>query len=255
MVEQDDSLTAILKAASDPTRRGLLTLLVQHGPTRVTDLATHFDMSLNAISKHIKVLERAGLVSRKTAWREHLIEANMEPIGEIDRWFRDLRSIWEMRLETLETELKKDDDMTDLSLSVSRRIDAPIGKVFDAWLDPKMLARFMCPVDGATVPAVETDPVEGGRYSIVMRTGETDIPHAGTYLEIKRTSRIVFTWESEFSAEGSTVTLSFAEAGGATDVTLTHVKFRSEESVENHRNGWTRILGELSDAMAPAHSG
>jgi DNA-binding transcriptional ArsR family regulator len=111
--ESDTRLSAILKAAADPTRRALLTLLVQQGPTRVTDLAAEFDISLNAVSKHIKVLEQAGLVSRRTLWREHLIEARMEPLADIDRWFRDLRLIWDLRLEALEQLLAKeakDDD-------------------------------------------------------------------------------------------------------------------------------------------------
>lgn len=108
--EETDCLTEILKAVSDPTRRELLTLLVQHGATRVTDLAAHFDMSLNAVSKHIKILEKAGLVSRRTVWREHLIEANLEPVSEIDRWFSELRSIWDMRLEVLNEVLKKETD-------------------------------------------------------------------------------------------------------------------------------------------------
>jgi predicted transcriptional regulator len=113
MVERkldDKKLTEILKAASDPIRRELLTLLVQHGPTRVTDLARHFDVSLNAVSKHIKVLEAAGLVRRRTEWREHLIEADMAPIGEIDRWFQDLRSIWAKRLDILDELLLKETD-------------------------------------------------------------------------------------------------------------------------------------------------
>lgn len=105
-------LSKILKATSDTTRRSLLTTLVQEGPTRVTDLAEHYDISLNSISKHIKVLEAAGLVSRRTLGRIHLIEANIEPLREIDRWFGELRSIWEMRLEKLDeiiTEEKKND--------------------------------------------------------------------------------------------------------------------------------------------------
>ena len=112
MVEREDDsrLSEILKAAADPTRRAILTLLVQHGPTRVTDVARRFDMSLNAVSKHIKVLEGAGLVSRRTAWREHLIEANLGPIGEIDRWFQNLRLIWDMRLEELDKLLTKETD-------------------------------------------------------------------------------------------------------------------------------------------------
>ncbi len=104
MVEQEshDKLTDILKAASDPTRRAVLTLLAQHGPQRVTNIAGHFEMSLNSVSKHIKVLEKAGLVARRTEWREHLIEVQMAPLEEIDRWFADLRSIWAQRLEALD---------------------------------------------------------------------------------------------------------------------------------------------------------
>ncbi len=110
MVERKerDTLGLILKAASDPTRREILTHLAQEGPTRVTELAARFDMSLNSVSKHIRVLERAGLVSRRTRWREHLIEVEMAPLSEVDRWFDGLRSIWELRLEALEAHFAKE---------------------------------------------------------------------------------------------------------------------------------------------------
>ena len=101
MVDKKDRLSEILKATSDSTRRSLLTQLVQQGATRVTDLAGIYDMSLNAISKHIKVLEKAGLVTRKTTGRTHWIEANLEPVNEIDHWFTQLKSIWELRLNLL----------------------------------------------------------------------------------------------------------------------------------------------------------
>lgn len=112
MVEQqkDQRLSEILKATSDPTRRAILTLLVQQGAMRVTDLSACFEMSLNSVSKHIKVLESAGLVIRRTNWREHLIEADLEPIREIDAWFSQLRSVWDMRLEALDLVLTKDQD-------------------------------------------------------------------------------------------------------------------------------------------------
>lgn len=110
MVERTDphALTEILKAACDPTRREVLTLLAQNGPTRVTEIAARFDMSLNAVSKHIKVLEAAGLVARRTIWREHLIEVRMEPLAAIDQWFAGLRSIWALRLDALETLLTQE---------------------------------------------------------------------------------------------------------------------------------------------------
>lgn len=111
MVEQDaeEQLSAILKAASDTTRRQILTILAQEGPTRVTDLAKHFEMSLNSVSKHIKVLERAALVTRRTEWREHLIELDLERLRLVDGWFADLRSIWALRLDALETLLQEED--------------------------------------------------------------------------------------------------------------------------------------------------
>lgn len=98
---QEEKLSEILKAVSDATRRSILTMLVQEGPLRVTELASRYDMSLNAISKHIKVLEAAGLVSRRTLGRVHLIEAKLDPVYTIDAWFKELRSIWELRLDRL----------------------------------------------------------------------------------------------------------------------------------------------------------
>ena len=69
--------------------------------SRVTDLASYYDMSLNAISKHIKILEKAGFVTRKTIGRTHWIEANLEQTGIVDNWIKELKSIWELRLEKL----------------------------------------------------------------------------------------------------------------------------------------------------------
>ena len=104
MVEynNDKMLSDLLKAVSDTTRRALLTQLCQQGPSRVTDLANYYDMSLNAISKHIKVLEKAGLVSRKTIGRTHWIEADLKQLAVVENWFKALKSIWELRLDKLD---------------------------------------------------------------------------------------------------------------------------------------------------------
>ncbi|MBV1916386.1 MAG: metalloregulator ArsR/SmtB family transcription factor [Pseudomonadales bacterium] len=85
---------------SDPTRRSLLTRVCQEGPCRVTDLAALYDVSLNAISKHLKVLEKCGLITRTTSGRVHWIEANLANIQIVENWFRELKSIWELRLDT-----------------------------------------------------------------------------------------------------------------------------------------------------------
>jgi uncharacterized protein YndB with AHSA1/START domain/DNA-binding transcriptional ArsR family regulator len=253
MVERQSDelkLSEILKATSDPTRRSILTTLVQEGPTRVTDLAAYYRMSLNSVSKHIKVLEAAGLVTRKMAGRAHWISAELSQVSLIEAWFKELRSIWEIRLEKLDNLLSEDEQMTDLSLTVTRRINAPAQKVFNAWLDPKMLTQFMLPGEAMSVPRAEVDAKVGGRFDIVMATPEKEIPHSGTYQAIDRHSRIVFSWESPHSADGSTVTLNFTPVGsGATDVELVQVKFANEQSRDGHTSGWTAILAKLGEVL------
>jgi len=106
----EDDLSRLLKAAGDTTRRRILTLLVQQGALRVTTLAAHFDMSLNSVSKHIKVLEEAGLVTRRTLGREHFIAAELEPLKLTEDWFAQLKSIWELRLAALENLLVSEDE-------------------------------------------------------------------------------------------------------------------------------------------------
>ena len=111
MVEysNEEKLSQLLKALSDTTRRELLTRLCQQGPTRVTDLAGHHAMSLNAISKHIKVLEAAGLVRRTTLGRTHLIEADLAQVELMSNWIDSLQSIWALSLEKLDQLLNKGD--------------------------------------------------------------------------------------------------------------------------------------------------
>jgi DNA-binding transcriptional ArsR family regulator len=115
MVElnNEKALSEILKAVSDTTRRALLTQLCQQGPSRVTDLANYYAMSLNAISKHIKVLEKAGLVTRTNKGRTHWIAADLALLGEVEGWFKELKSIWELRLDKLDEIINNGDKTND----------------------------------------------------------------------------------------------------------------------------------------------
>ena len=108
--KKDKILSELLHAMSDTTRRSLLTQLCQQGPSRVTDLANYYDMSLNAISKHIKVLEKAELITRKKNGRIHWIEANMTKVGMVSQWINELKSIWELRLDKLNEILQNGDN-------------------------------------------------------------------------------------------------------------------------------------------------
>jgi DNA-binding transcriptional ArsR family regulator len=99
------SLDLAFAALSDPTRREIVQALAK-GSARVTDLAHPFAMSLNAVSKHVKVLERAGLVRRTRAGREHHIALDPEPIRRIAGWASHYEQFWSGRLDKLEAFLK-----------------------------------------------------------------------------------------------------------------------------------------------------
>ncbi len=134
----------------------------------------------------------------------------------------------------------------DLTLTVSRVIPAPPTRVYDAWLDPAMLARFMVAKDGATVSKATSDARVGGKFLIMMRHGDEDLPHHGSYLELVPHSRIVFSWQSAHSIDNSVVTLTFTPDGAGTRVDLRQDRFASEGARDGHRGGWTRILQELA---------
>ena len=136
--------------------------------------------------------------------------------------------------------------MTDLRVNISKIINAPIEKVFDAWLDPLMLTQFILPAPGMAQPQVENDAREGGRFSIIMQVGDDRIPHTGTYLTLERPHRLAFSWESSFSTDDSIVTLVFdAIDSNTTRLDLSHIKFINEEARSNHEGGWNNILDQL----------
>lgn len=97
-------LDAIYGAIADPTRRAIIAVLAA-GETNVGSLAEQFPISFNGVSKHIKVLERAGLVKRTVHGREHRLRLNPRPLRDAARWLEHYRAFWEGRLDALETYL------------------------------------------------------------------------------------------------------------------------------------------------------
>ncbi|MGI8568571.1 MAG: ArsR/SmtB family transcription factor [Methylocella sp.] len=101
-----DRLSTTLAALADPTRRAILSRLAL-GETSVTELAEPFEMSLPAVSKHLKVLERAGLIARgrEAQWRPCRIEP--AALKHVDDWLEEYRRLWDARLDRLDNYLKK----------------------------------------------------------------------------------------------------------------------------------------------------
>lgn len=97
-------LDQVYGAIADPTRRAILGILAE-GEVNVGSLAERFPISLNGVSKHVKVLERAGLVERTVQGREHRLRLNAGPLREASMWLEHYRMFWDTRLAALEAYL------------------------------------------------------------------------------------------------------------------------------------------------------
>jgi DNA-binding transcriptional ArsR family regulator len=120
----DPLLDQVYGAIADPTRRAILAVLAG-GEATVGTLADRFPISFNGVSKHVKVLERAGLVQRAIHGREHRLKLDPTPLREAARWLEHYRAFWEMRLDGLEAFLAKQQRATT---SGRARQTGPIGK-------------------------------------------------------------------------------------------------------------------------------
>jgi DNA-binding transcriptional ArsR family regulator len=103
-MDLDDTLIAL----ADPTRRAILQRL-SSGEARVTEIAAPFDISLNSVSKHIRILERADLVRRRIAGRDHFLSFNPQPLREASAWIQKHQVFWTERLDALEAALRAED--------------------------------------------------------------------------------------------------------------------------------------------------
>ena len=100
----DDTLVAL----AGETRRSILQRLAG-GEARVTEIAAPFDISLNSVSKHIRILERAGLVRRRVAGRDHFLTLDAAPLDAAAAWMQRERAAWASRLDKLEAALRAED--------------------------------------------------------------------------------------------------------------------------------------------------
>jgi DNA-binding transcriptional ArsR family regulator len=98
---QSHRLDGVFNALCDPTRRAILARLTD-ADARVTDIAADFPISLNSISKHIRMLERAGLLRRSIVGRDHVLSLNAGPLAEAQAWIDQYRRFWEGRLAALD---------------------------------------------------------------------------------------------------------------------------------------------------------
>jgi DNA-binding transcriptional ArsR family regulator len=108
----EERLDTTFRALADPTRRGMLATLAL-GEKSIGKLAEPFAMSFAGASKHVKVLEDAGLIARRKVGRTHLISIDAKPLEEADRWIRQWEEFWNTRLDRLEAAIKANKQETN----------------------------------------------------------------------------------------------------------------------------------------------
>ncbi len=101
-----DKLNDILTAISHPSRRAIIRRLAESGPARFTDVAEPFDVALNAVTKHLKLLERAGLIEREKHGREVFISFRAGPLRDVAVWVHEYERFWNERLDQFEEYFK-----------------------------------------------------------------------------------------------------------------------------------------------------
>ena len=121
-MDLDDTLIAL----ADDTRRSILKQLAS-GEARVTEVAAPHDISLNSVSKHIRILQRAGLVRRRVVGRDHFLSLDPKPFDQLSEWMARTREFWSSRLDELDAALRAEDAIAKAS-DVSKRTVKRKGK-------------------------------------------------------------------------------------------------------------------------------
>jgi uncharacterized protein YndB with AHSA1/START domain len=147
---------------------------------------------------------------------------------------------------TTKNEVRKPDDAT---LIIKRMLNAPQERAFRAWTSPEHIKQWMRPDPGMVVPLASMDLRVGGKFRIQMKKPDGEYFTAvGEFREVKAPERLVYTWDWEKDGSGaefgevegktSLITVEFLKRGEQTEFVLTHSRFASVESRDNHAEGW-----------------
>jgi uncharacterized protein YndB with AHSA1/START domain len=134
-------------------------------------------------------------------------------------------------------------------VTLTRYFDFPIERVFDAWLDPARASKFLFATPTGTLVRADVDACVGGNFNFTDRRDGEDVEHVGSYLEINRPRRLVFTFGvPKYSSQMTRVTIELKPAGTGCDLTLTHEGVPAEW-LDRTREGWGKIVDALASNL------
>jgi len=142
-------------------------------------------------------------------------------------------------------------DMTGSTVQIRRRMRATAEQIFDLWTQPELMVRWMSPYPGAVNCKASCDPHPGGAFSLFMSSEESNREVSGTYVEVDRPRKLVFTWIGPLTNNVDTlVTVEIHPRGHETDLVITHERLPTQAIIEGHTRGWGNILDHLADAVS-----
>ena len=135
-------------------------------------------------------------------------------------------------------------------VQVRRRVRAGAEQIFDLWTKPELMVRWMSPFPGAVDCKASCDLRPGGTFSLVMSSEESSREVSGTYVEVDRPRKLVFTWIGTLTNNANTlVTVELHPFGDETELVLTHERLPTTAICEGHTRGWGHILDHLAEAV------
>ena len=141
-------------------------------------------------------------------------------------------------------------------LRVARRFAHPPERVFDAWLDPAALGRWLFATPNGEMLRVAVDPRVGGEFAVAEKRGDAVAEHFGRYVEIERPKRLAFTFFTDRESNATLVTIDIVPTAAGCELTLTHeMDPQWAAYADRTRDGWTMILERLAATLAGSRAG
>ena len=212
-------LDVTFSALADATRRAILARLAL-GEASVNELAAPFQLSQPTISKHLKVLERAGLISQERSAQRRLRRLVAKPLEDATDWLNGYRNPGTLQLTT----------PTDREITFRRVFAAPRRRVFDAFTQPDLLRQWFFGAPGGSLAVCEVALKAGDSFRYVWRSPQGfEMGMSGQCLEFVKPAKIVATekWDRPWYPGDAVGTITFDEQGGVTTLTQT-IRYESQ---------------------------
>jgi uncharacterized protein YndB with AHSA1/START domain/DNA-binding transcriptional ArsR family regulator len=257
-----DQLTRTFAALADPTRRAILGRLAE-GEATVNELAEPFPISVQAVSKHLKVLERAGLITRGRTAQLRPSRLQAAPLKDAVDWLEEYRAFWEGSFDRLQARLQateKGPPMAEAStpgaaaegITITRVFDAPRERVWKEWTEPERFsAWFGGPVSEVPPSSVSMDVRVGGAWRLRMQSARGEIFWHGEYLEVDEPSRLVFTVSDRGPEAGyELVLVDLIDLGdGRTEMRFEQRGGMSAQAYRAAGAGWSGFFDRIEERL------